>query len=387
MVRLNELTTWDHTRHANAYRTLLSAQSMRIADNLGIARPETQSICLDCHADNVAAELRGDRFQLADGVACEACHGGAERWLESHKAPGVDHADNLANGMYPTEEPLARARLCMSCHFGNSDQFVTHEMIGAGHPRLAFQLDIYAGWDEHYSDDADYRQRKSIASPIEHWLVGLAAMGTQMVDMVRERAGESGVEFALYHCDSCHHPVSLGRTPKRSPRWERRPNEVGMTGMVRLNDAPLRVLATVLPNGDLATADAQVLPSRLDELAVAVGRYELRDDVAARQLRSMLASLGGALLRATPSAESLKEVRRSLLERAAHPDIRYHADAEQIYFGVETLCYQLQDCDQDALDDWRETATDKLELDPSSFSFDLDRYQDAARRLAGTDVQ
>ena len=275
----------------------------------------------------------------------------------------------------------------MSCHFGNADQFVTHEMIGAGHPRLAFQLDAYAGWDEHYSDDADYRQRKSIASPIEHWLVGLTAMGTQTVDMVRERSGESGVEFALYHCDSCHHPVSLGRTPKRSRRWERRPSEAGVTGMVRLNDAALRVLATVLPNSDLATAGTQALSSRLDELAVAAASHDLRDDGAAEQLRSVLASLGEALLRAPPSVENLKEMRRSLLEQAAHPDIRYHADAEQIYFAVETLCYQLQDCDSDALEDWRETATDKLKLDLSSFSFDLGLYQDAARRFAGTDAQ
>ena len=65
-------------------------------------------------------------------------------------------------------------------------------------------------------------------------------------------------------------------------------------------------------------------------------------------------------------------------------DLRYHAEAEQTFLGVETLCYELGDCDQDALEGWRKAATDKLELDLGSFTFDLNRYREAARRFAGT---
>jgi len=45
--------------------------------------------------------------------------------------------------MYPTEEPMERARLCLSCHLGTERKFATHEIMGAGHPRLAFELELY----------------------------------------------------------------------------------------------------------------------------------------------------------------------------------------------------------------------------------------------------
>ena len=36
-----------------------------------------------------------------------------------------------------------RAGLCLSCHFGNQEKFVTHRMMGAGHPRMSFELDTF----------------------------------------------------------------------------------------------------------------------------------------------------------------------------------------------------------------------------------------------------
>src|ERR1700754_970129 len=86
-VALNEYQTWtQEDRHAQAYRTLELPVSKRIAANLGLASAATGKICLDCHSDNIPAEKRGPKFQLSDGVGCEACHGGAEKWIESHAA-------------------------------------------------------------------------------------------------------------------------------------------------------------------------------------------------------------------------------------------------------------------------------------------------------------
>ena len=122
-VWLNEYRIWTRAdKHSQAYRTLESDDSRRIAENLGLASATTAQICLDCHADNVAMEKRGPKFQLSDGVGCEACHGGGEEWIKSHAAEGATHADNLRRGMYPTEEPVARAELCLSCHMGTADK-------------------------------------------------------------------------------------------------------------------------------------------------------------------------------------------------------------------------------------------------------------------------
>ena len=78
----NEFITWQrHDKHAKAYQVLLSERSKRIARNLGLEAAHTAPICLDCHADNVPAERQHRTFQLSDGVTCEACHGGAGRWI------------------------------------------------------------------------------------------------------------------------------------------------------------------------------------------------------------------------------------------------------------------------------------------------------------------
>src|SRR5688572_7330913 len=86
-VALNEYRIWQQEdRHAQAYRTLELPESKRIAANLGLANATAAKICLDCHADNVPSDKRGGKFQISDGVGCEACHGGSEKWLESHAA-------------------------------------------------------------------------------------------------------------------------------------------------------------------------------------------------------------------------------------------------------------------------------------------------------------
>jgi hypothetical protein len=80
---------------------------------------------------------------MSDGVACETCHGPAQRWIRTHVEPDATHAKNIANGMYPTADDVQRARLCQSCHLGTAEKFVDHRMIAAGHPRLAFELDTF----------------------------------------------------------------------------------------------------------------------------------------------------------------------------------------------------------------------------------------------------
>ncbi len=88
---LNEYRIWQQEdRHAQAFRTLELAESKRIATNLGLPNATAARICLDCHADNVPSDKRGPKFQMSDGVGCEACHGGSEKWLESH-ADGKRH--------------------------------------------------------------------------------------------------------------------------------------------------------------------------------------------------------------------------------------------------------------------------------------------------------
>src|SRR4051812_45577713 len=113
----NEYVTWSRVdKHATrAYHVLLEERSQRIARNLGLKEPAHQAkLCLDCHAYNPPPAQRGERFKVADGVSCEACHGPAETWIRSHVAPGATHAQNVKDGLYPANEPIAQAKLCLS---------------------------------------------------------------------------------------------------------------------------------------------------------------------------------------------------------------------------------------------------------------------------------
>src|SRR5215475_5578282 len=96
-VLLNEYVTWSHQdAHARAYATLSSERSRAIAAKLGLHDAASARVCLDCHADNVPPEQRGEKFSLSDGIGCEACHGGAEHWLTTHTSKGSSYRDNIA---------------------------------------------------------------------------------------------------------------------------------------------------------------------------------------------------------------------------------------------------------------------------------------------------
>ncbi|WP_309141110.1 multiheme c-type cytochrome [Novosphingobium sp. G106] len=167
VVRQDELMHWQEPSskggaHSRAYAALGSARGQKIAASLGLGNANSASACLGCHATNAGPGERGPRFQLSDGVGCESCHGAASGWLSTHYAVPATHVSNIAQGMIPLDNPKARASVCLDCHFGSGKpgQFVTHGMMAAGHPRVAFELDLFSDLQRHWDEDADYRQRK-----------------------------------------------------------------------------------------------------------------------------------------------------------------------------------------------------------------------------------
>jgi Cytochrome c554 and c-prime len=245
----NEYATWQtHDRHAKAYSLLLDERSQEIARKLGLEAAHTAQICLDCHADNVAEERRGPEFQLTDGIGCEACHGGAEDWIRSHtvRDDPTSHRRNLASGLYPAADPVARAELCLSCHLGDETKLVTHRLMGAGHPRLTFELDTFTSVQPaHFVVDDDYRARKPVAGSAKTWAVGQAVALVKTLDgLLDPELGRDGLfpELTFFDCHSCHKPMSAGS-------WRERASLGLGPGVVRFNDANLimlRVAASVV---------------------------------------------------------------------------------------------------------------------------------------------
>jgi len=340
-VALNEYRTWtQEDRHSQAYRTLELAESKRIAANLGLASASTAKICLDCHSDNIPAEKRGPKFQLSDGVGCEACHGGAEKWIESHAAESAVHKDNVARGMYSSEQPLKRAELCLSCHLGTKDKFATHAIMGAGHPRLSFELEAYtSNQPAHYVVDADYVQRKGKIEGINLWLTGQIENARRSMTLL-----QSGLfhpegmfpEFAFYDCHSCHHPMD-------KIRWNAQRAGVGIKpGTLRLQtqnfvilQAATEVLEPAATPQLVALTNSLIRAGQRDPGAVTAAAREMLDWIAQRD----------ALTRRQFTRAEVMNVRKMLINYGASDRAGDYAAAEQIVLGVESLSYSLGDRD------------------------------------------
>jgi hypothetical protein len=341
-VALNEYQTWTREdRHAQAYRTLELAESKRIAANLGLPSATTAKICLDCHADNVPSDKRGPKFQISDGVGCEACHGGSEKWIESHAAESATHKDNVARGMYPTEQPLKRAQVCLSCHLGTKDRFATHAIMGAGHPRLSFELEAYtANQPAHYVVDADYAQRKGKIEGMNLWLTGQIENARRMLTLLQTDMFHSGgmfPELAFYDCHSCHHPMD-------KIRWNAQRAGAGIKpGTLRLQTQNLIVLQAVTETFEPAAltelvnlTNGLIRAGQRDRATVASAAKALLDWVDKRD----------TLTRRQFSSADVSSMRKTLVKYGATDKAGDYAAAEQIVLGLESLSYSLGDRDK-----------------------------------------
>jgi hypothetical protein len=340
-VALNEYRIWQQEdRHAQAYRTLELAESKRIAANLGLPNATAAKICLDCHADNVPADKRGPKFQISDGVGCEGCHGGSERWLESHAAETAVHKDNVARGMYPTEQPLKRVQVCLGCHLGTKDQFATHAIMGAGHPRLSFELEAYTtNQPAHFIVDADYAERKGKIEGMNLWVTGQLETTRRYLSLLQTNMFHGGgmfPELAFYDCHSCHHPMD-------KIRWNSARAGAGIKpGTVRLQTQNLIVLQA------LTEAFEPAATAQLAEMTNALIRAGQRDratvNEAAKALLNWLAPRDSLARRQYSSADVIK-MRKTLARYAATDKAGDYAAAEQIVLGLESLSYTIGDRD------------------------------------------
>lgn len=367
----NEYVTWTQADpHANAYEVLSGDAARRIAARLGIGNARNAEDCLGCHADNVAADRRGEKFQLSDGVGCEACHGGAEHWLASHyNVASVSRADNLAAGMYPANDAAARADLCLSCHLGTADKFATHRMMAAGHPRLAFELDTFTelwrtlGRQPHFRDDADYRQRKVVPSHSYTWASGLLAEARLRLDLISSKHFD-GVgmfpELAFYDCHACHRSM-------KTVQWQRLPRH-GDTGpgVPFINDGTF-VMALALARA-IQPGSVDELQSALRELHAAGSASVRSIRTAADTLRPFLARLERAL---TPAALRGREPQllEAILATGAAGNFIDYASAEQAFMAVQMLVLEINDPDTTArLDALADALNDDERFRPAQFA-------------------
>ena len=281
-VLLNEAVTWlEQDKHARFEQIQSGELWTRITRNLGIDRND--KLCLDCHTDNIPKDRQGEKFLISDGIGCEACHGGSQNWIGVHTVAddANGHARNIAAGMFPTADPKQRARLCLSCHFGDENKFVDHRLMGAGHPRLSFELDTFTQIEPaHFRVDDDYGKRKQVAGAIQTWAIGQGMALSQVLDAVVDpKRNHDGIfpEPVLFDCHACHQSM-------KGLNWQARPSQGLGPGIVRFNDANLVMLRII------AGVVSPPLAKRLADQGRAFHLASLKGDqqwqAAARQLQA-----------------------------------------------------------------------------------------------------
>ncbi|MSP48684.1 MAG: hypothetical protein EXQ95_05085 [Alphaproteobacteria bacterium] len=334
----NEYLIWQRQdKHAKAYAVLLEPRSQRIAKNLGLPDAHTAKACLDCHTDNVPAELRGRQFQLSDGVGCEGCHGGGQRWLGPHVAGVSSTAELQKLGLFPTEDPVARAGLCLSCHLGDETRFVTHRLMGAGHPRLSFELDTFTEIQpSHYVLDDDYRKRKTVASGVQTWAVGQAmAVGRTMAALADDNRRMAGVfpELTFYDCHACHHPMS-------SLRWQARESTGLAPGVIRFNDANLLMLRLLARR--LVPEDGAALGGHLRTLHGAMSEGRGDAGAIAREIKAVADRLVQRFARHSFGPEDMRALLAALIAEGRQGQFADYGGAEQATMALASIAQALR---------------------------------------------
>jgi hypothetical protein len=334
----DEFVTWHRKdRHAKAYEALLSAEGKRIGRNLGMTAPQSAKECLDCHADNVSEAQRGKRFHISDGVTCENCHGGGERYLGPHSSGRKSHAENVGLGLYPVDRPRERATLCLSCHLGTKDQWLPHRIMGAGHPRLSFELENFTELQPtHFQIDKDYRERKDPVAAVQLWATGQWVAAQQFLDLfLAADLQHQGVfpEFGFFDCHSCHRSLN-------HPRWAARAL-VGLgPGLPHLTDANFVMLNHVVRRS---------LPERADQLRTLGYRWQqsTRNGLgatraAATELRDWLVQNERQVLQHEFSGADIRTMLDDIVKEGLRGEYGDYANGEQAVMAIVTLIENLR---------------------------------------------
>ncbi|WP_370335943.1 multiheme c-type cytochrome [Parvularcula marina] len=351
IVRQNEILTWqDPSRssgaHSRAYQVLMTPQGQAISRLAGFGPAEKAPECLSCHAHDVPETQWGDQFNISEGVTCESCHGNAEKWLSTHYAVGVSHEDNLANGLFPTTDVEKTTSLCLDCHFGSTreKQFVTHRIMGAGHPRMSFELELFTALQQHHTVDMDYLERKSMVrtSSMKNWAVGQAIALERATELFTDdELGRDGLfpELYFFDCHACHQPLSNDR--QTFAGWRPNPGRPLGPGVPVFTDSNLIMLKAAV---------AEVMPERSAEFSQVGARLHAATRVdhdatklAAAALADYSRDLREAFLDTEFDSRTTMNILSRILDATTAAEYTNYAAGEQAVIAVDVFLNAMVD--------------------------------------------
>jgi hypothetical protein len=292
-VQGNEYALWSTAdKHARAYKVLLEPRGKRMAEILNIKDVVHDKRCGTCHV------VGSPEKSIQDGVACEACHGAAEKWLGTHVRPN-SHTSSVNAGMIDTKNFEIRAKTCLGCHLGSETQVMNHELIAAGHPDLAFELDTFTvAQPAHHRPATPAMRLRALA-------VGEAVGLRENIRLFAAHASsKTWPEFSDMECYQCHHDLRADSWRIARGYASRRP------GTPQLNLSRLEVVSSLVSaaapdqRSALDSAVGQLIANPMDgestsraakaveQVAnVLTDRFQKQDVDAAAVLRAILANI------------------------------------------------------------------------------------------------
>lgn len=337
-----EYSTWIlKDKHSRAYQALTGDVGERMAHILKLgAKAEESPKCLVCHALYTKREQQGRKFEIAEGVSCENCHGPASGWLGPHTTTGWAHEKSVQLGMCETRNVLHRTEKCLECHLGTKERFVDHEMIAAGHPDLYFELDSFSAvMPRHWKQPLESEPGKPMEDPawvgVRDWSAGQAVQLRAAMERLTWRAkGERydkkdvWPEYAELSCFACHHSLGpakdswrqahgyTGRRPG-DPAWNASRFVVFRLMAQQVDETTARELEKSLDA--VSTEMSKLNPDKSAVVAAASAAapvaQRLADHLATMQYSSGLAL--GAMRRITKDAEEISLADERAAEQAA----------------------------------------------------------------------
>jgi len=248
---------------------------------------------------------------------------------------------------------------------GTKDQFTTHRIMGAGHPRLVFELESFTeNQPAHYEVDDDYVDRKRSTLGFGLWLTGQIAAAQNYLGMLQsDLLSSAGIapEFSLYDCHSCHHEMS-------DVRWGGMRLRQGLApGGLRLQDNHLLMLRPV--SSLVTSADAATLDNLIRKLLLAGQTGYAQTRSAAAEFSAWLNQRKSTWLGRNFSKGDIRTIRKAIARQGADGQLNDFAAAEQAFYGIESLSFYVGDVDnlEPVLDKLFGAVEDETKYSPAGF--------------------
>jgi hypothetical protein len=107
----NQYKQWEESKHASAFRSLLTDKAKLYAQQKGLELPEKNELCLKCHTTKVFLKIEDTdvSYNINEGVGCESCHGAGSKYSPAEIMK--EHELYVKNGGTEKYEET-----CYSCH-------------------------------------------------------------------------------------------------------------------------------------------------------------------------------------------------------------------------------------------------------------------------------